>query len=57
VAATAKVNDFSEDNDLNCSKVVESFLGFPKFQTDSLSQQTSENSPSKEKVENKVIKT
>ena len=57
MAATAKVNDFSEDNDLNCSKVVESFLGFPKFQTDSLSQQTSENSPSKEKVENKVIKT
>lgn len=57
MAATAKVSDYSETNYLTSAKVVESFLGFPKFQTDSLSQETSENSPSKEKAEDKDIKT
>lgn len=57
MAATAKVSDYNENYFLTCSKVVESFLGFPKFQADSLSQETSENSPSKEKAEDKDIKT
>lgn len=57
MAAVAKVSDYSENNYLTCNKVVESFLGFPKFKTDSLSQETSENSPSTQKAEDKDIKT